>query len=161
MLYMANRWGKDDYLPLASEVLSKALENMQNHTTNEENRLSNPDFEQCHTVLSRVLTMVGASHAHATQAVTAEGLYRSIMDMVGGTHPFISHDPRNLYNKSLALYQYGKLLTKWEKRESVGREMQSESEVLLKPLLPSTSESHSITNNRIVFPSGILLPHVG
>ena len=186
MLYMDNTWGPGSgleggecvYSPQASQVLSNALENMQTHTKSVSNPATvrnNPDYEQHHSVTGLILTMIGASHAHAAHAVTAEGLYRSITDMEA--KPYIANDPRNIYNKSILLYQYGKLLTKWEKRESTGVEMQLQGESLLKPLYRqgpgvgmgsgsdnSSNGSNSRSNsnsNRIVFPSSILLPHIG
>jgi hypothetical protein len=77
----------------------------------------------CQPVLGRALSMVARQAMEANSAVTAEGLFRSSIDMFG--EPFTKGDCRHGYHQALAIHHYGYLQTKWERREDVGRKVLS------------------------------------
>lgn len=74
----------------------------------------------------RVLSLLGNIYATKMQAVTAEGLYRTVITervmaaTAEGSSSISSYDPREIHNIGLTIYRYGNLLKKWEKREFTG-----------------------------------------
>lgn len=99
-------------------------------------------------LLAKVLTMTASAHLHGTQAITAEGLFRASMD----AYKLCEHDHRCGFDKSITLYNYGKCLLKWEKREQLGAQYQEESKALLASVDTGTSLRP--------FPSNIIVPYV-
>lgn len=64
------------------DLVAAALKAVEGHT----------DSAAVQPVLGRVLALAAAAHADASNAVTAEGLFRSAVDKLSG--PAAGHDPR-------------------------------------------------------------------
>ena len=95
------------------EILSSALKAMDNHKDN----------ILCAPILGRTLGQIGIDNVLSTNAVTAEGLFRSSLDKFKHSN----NDKRHLYEKANVLLAYGHLLQKWDKREESGKKLINES----------------------------------
>ncbi len=148
-----------------SEYLSSALKSLDAHKAK----------PLVHPPLARVLFLSGDAHAHARDAVTAEGLRRSALDKLdtlgpvsasGGMGVASSGGPSGLsdvrieYERARVLHVYGNLLLKWDKREKMGRNMLTQSEALLQTMQrlrsaggSSGSDSTIPVSQSITFPT--------
>lgn len=78
---------------------------------------------------ARPLRMIATLNMKASQAVTAEGLFRSTLEKLA--LPLAVHDIRYQYEHALVKGSYGQLLCKWEKRESMGKAYKEEAKKAL------------------------------
>ena len=108
--------------------LSEALKVVDTYEQN--GGLSTPytGSDEVRQAKERVLSLLGHVYSGKLQAVTAEGLYRSVstekflVPDIGGSDGGLlnGYGPQEMYNIALTLYRYGNLLKKWEKRETNG-----------------------------------------
>jgi hypothetical protein len=97
------------------EVLSSALKAIDHHKDN----------ITCAPILGRTLGQIAIDNLLSTNAVTAEGLFRSALDKFKYSNT--NNDKRNVYEKANILLAYGHLLQKWDKREESGRRLIADS----------------------------------
>jgi hypothetical protein len=129
----------------SSEYLSSALKalNLHEHDV------------RSHGVLGRVLALIGREYMRESQAVKAEGLYRSALQKLRS--PYTVHDLRYRYEAAVTEGTYGRLLTKWEKREAVGNEYRGKAKAQIEamtihPSIPHSSLKHYVFSGMFVFP---------
>lgn len=134
------------------DMLSSALKAVETHK----------DSYDCHALFGRILTNLAVAYTMNSQAVTAEGLFRSASDHLNT--PYVLSDQRNAYLKANCLYFYGSLLKKWEKRERSGDALQSEANELLSnkvfdfSVTTSPSDRNKMGNNPLyLLPNTLLL----
>lgn len=99
----------------------KALEVTKDVSAAEDENTAVREYDyrvHCQPVLGRALSMLAMLAMERGEAVTSEGLLRTSIDLLGA--PYCRSDTRHQYHHALAVYKYGYLQTRWEKREAAG-----------------------------------------
>jgi len=108
-----------------------------------------------HPVLGRILRDFAIIYMQGSQAVKAEGLFRSALQKFQS--PYGQHDIRYQYEAALAKGYYGRLLTKWEKRESIGNQYRDEAKQVIdasyiQPSVPASPLQRYVFSSLFQFP---------
>jgi len=108
--------------------------------------------------LGRILRHLAMAYMQSSQAVKAEGLFRAALEKLSS--PYGLHDIRYQYEAALAKGFYGRLLTKWEKREMIGNQYRDEAKILLEQaVIQPTDAVASSPLPKFVFTSLLQFPH--
>ncbi len=108
-----------------SDHLSSALKALKPQEDAQHNQAQDAGFHTS-AALGRVLGLTAAVHASGLQAVSAEGLYRSSLDLL---RP-LTNDIRYKQELSKVLITYADLVQKWEKREHEADQLRLEEKEL-------------------------------